>query len=167
VRSPFLTISACRFCKIGQGSREISLLAQYYSERMLQEYRMVKYKPSLIGACSLALARKTVGKTTWVSFRNRPISAHSKFVLWQKPDLAQYSNYTERDLHACLTDMIDLLHPGHGSGRKSTITAVVKKWSSERCQQIALKYYIPTSLLWIRRPSDSRPPLASCSHLPS
>jgi hypothetical protein len=68
-------------------------------------------------------------------------------MLWQKPDLAQYSNYTEMDLVACLSDMIDLLRPGHGSGRKSTLVAVVKKWSSERCQHIAIKYHTPTSLV--------------------
>ena len=89
-------------------------LASYVAERMLQEYSMLKYLPSMVAACAVYVARKNLGRNAW------------------SPTLLHYAQYAESDLHACLKDMHGVLHSTKGS-----LAAVKKKYSSEKYGTVA------------------------------
>ena len=67
ITTPTILSFINRYTKIMHADTTVQRLSQYYAESMLQEYSMLRYKPSLIAAAAIALARKTVGKTAWVS----------------------------------------------------------------------------------------------------
>ena len=89
-------------------------LASYVAERMLQEYEMLKYLPSMIAACAVYIARKNLGRNAW------------------SPTLLHYAQYSEGSLRPCLEDMDRLIHSTKGS-----LAAVKKKYSSEKYGQVA------------------------------
>ena len=60
----------------------------------------------------------------------------SRHVL-QNSTLEKYSSYAEADISACLKDMMVLIKPENGSGRKSNLQAVKKKFSSSRFGEVA------------------------------
>jgi cyclin B len=103
-----------RYLKAGHADRRMVWLASYVAERMLQEYDMLKYLPSMVAACAVYVARKNLGRNAW------------------SPTLLHYANYSEGSLRACLEDMQRLIHSTKGS-----LAAVKKKYSSEKYGQVA------------------------------
>jgi cyclin B len=103
-----------RYLKAGHADRRMVWLASYVAERMLQEYSMLKYLPSMVAACAVYVARKNLGRNAW------------------SPTLLDYAQYAESDLHACLKDMHGVLHSTKGS-----LAAVKKKYSSEKYGTVA------------------------------
>ncbi|KAJ1459441.1 cyclin-like protein [Pelagophyceae sp. CCMP2097] len=104
-----------RYLKAGHADRRMVWLASYVSERMLQEYAMLKYLPSMIAACAVFIARKNLGRNAW------------------SPTLIHYAQYTEPGLRACLLEMGAIL-----TNAKGSLHAVKKKYSSEKYGQVAL-----------------------------
>merc|ERR1712224_772331 len=51
-----------RYLKAGHADRRMVWLASYVAERMLQEYSMLKYLPSMVAACAVYVARKNLGR---------------------------------------------------------------------------------------------------------
>ena len=104
-----------RYLKAGHADRRMVWLASYVAERMLQEYAMLKYLPSMVAACAVYIARKNLGRNAW------------------SPTLLHYAQYTESSLRACLEEMNGVIHSTKGS-----LQAVKKKYSSEKYGQVAL-----------------------------
>jgi cyclin B len=104
-----------RYLKAGHADRRMVWLASYVAERMLQEYAMLKYLPSMVAACAVYIARKNLGRNAW------------------SPTLLHYAQYTESSLRACLEEMSSVIHSTKGS-----LQAVKKKYSSEKYGQVAL-----------------------------
>jgi hypothetical protein len=126
ITSPSILKFMNRYAKIAQGDSTVSWLASYYAERMLPEYHVLQWAPSQLGATALALARRTVGKTLW------------------KPDLEQYSGYSEAVLTQSYNTMLDMMQPNAGSGRKSNLQAVFKKYSGPKFGEVAKMYSLPS-----------------------
>jgi cyclin B len=77
-----------RFTKLSQDNEAIFYFAQYMLELSLVEYKMIKYKPSLLASGALYLAHKILSKTDpW------PLK------------LEQYSGLREKDVRPCAKDM--------------------------------------------------------------
>lgn len=72
-----------RYAKLAQDDEYVFFLTQYMLELALVEYRMIKYKPSLLAAGALYLAHKiTTRKDAW------PLKVE------------QYSNLKEKDVRS-------------------------------------------------------------------
>ena len=56
----------------------------------------------------------------------------------QNANLEKLGQYTEQDLAPCISEIIELMKPENGSGRKSNLQAVKKKFSSARFGEVAL-----------------------------
>ena len=110
-----------RFCKVTNAATKVKQLANYYSERMLQEHEMLQFSPSMLACAALSCARRAVHKTPW------------------NPTLAQYTGYDEAALKPCVCRMIQLMDPKHiaAAGKKNTLRAVSKKFSSSKCAAVA------------------------------
>jgi cyclin B len=150
ITSPSTLKFMTRYAKIAQGDSTVSLLSNYYAERMLPEYTVLKWTPSQLGATALALARRTVGKTLWVCSMcictNIDPPSHLICSFSQKPDLEQYSGYSEAVLTQSYNTMLDLMQPNAGSGRKSNLQAVLKKYSSPKFGEVAKMYALPNKI---------------------
>jgi cyclin B len=120
ITTPSILSFLSRFTKIMGADSTVSRLSQYFAESMLQEYSMLRYPASTIAAASVAVARKTIGKTYW------------------NANLEKLGQYTEQDLAPCISEIIELMKPENGSGRKSNLQAVKKKFSSARFGEVAL-----------------------------
>ena len=85
------------------------LLANYLVELTLQDYKMLKYLPSLICASAVYLALMTSrrGRSPWT------------------PDLEKHSTYKERDLQACVRDICEL----HDKATTNSLQVVRKKYT--------------------------------------
>ena len=59
-------------CVSGESDPEVANLAYFYAERMLQEYGMLKHKPSTVAAAALSLALRAKGRRPWV--RTQPLA---------------------------------------------------------------------------------------------
>jgi hypothetical protein len=92
-------------------SKKSLFYSQYILETSLLEYRMLKYKSSIKAAASMYISRK--------------ILKHEPY--WGK-DLQIASNYSEKDLIQCATDMCNVLDiiP------KTNLRACFNKYSSEK-----------------------------------
>ena len=88
-------------------------LACYITERALQEYSMLQYRPSVIASSAVYLARKNVQRTPW------------------SPTLYKYTQYNENTLRPCLQEMSSILNA------KTSLTAVKKKYSSQKFGSVA------------------------------
>lgn len=105
-----------RFTKLSQDSETMFYLAQYLLELSLVEYKMVKYKPSLLASGSIYLTHKILGKAeAW------PMKVE------------QYSGLKERDVRACAKDMCILLQGVNSSSLK----AARKKFSLSKFGEVA------------------------------
>lgn len=67
VSMPTIHCFLSRFLKIAQGSHLCSPRAHYFAERALQEHELLKWKPSLIAAASVYLAKRNETLDAWVS----------------------------------------------------------------------------------------------------
>ena len=112
---PTVWVFLCRFVKLaGLNDRRSYLLARYYAERTLMEYKMLKYLPSTIAASAVYMALKvTHGTAKWSSEMHRA------------------TKYSEATLKPCVNDMVAIIN---GS---STLQAIRKKYSSHRYQRVA------------------------------
>eukprot|EP00967_Tisochrysis_lutea_P157545 scaffold320018_cov32-Tisochrysis_lutea.AAC.2 len=103
-----------RFCKVAgvitSPRSKTELLANFLVELTLQEYKMLKYLPSMIAASSVYLALKTMGQPCW------------------GPELVQHSCYAESALSACVRDLNQL----HKDASKNNLQAVRKKYAQEK-----------------------------------
>lgn len=86
------------------------LLANYLVELTLQEYKMLKYVPSLIAAAATYLALKTMGQNPWTS------------------ELLQHAAYSEAAIMPCVKDMNAL----HKNAVTNNLQAVRKKYGQEK-----------------------------------
>lgn len=114
---PTVWVFLCRFVKLaGLNDRKSYLLARYYAERTLQEYKMLKYLPSTIAASAVYMALKvTHGHVHWSS------------------EMHAATKYSEATLKPCVTDMVAVIN---NSGSTS-LQAIVKKYSSHRYLRVA------------------------------
>lgn len=114
---PTIWVFLCRFAKLaGLTDRKSYLLARYYAERTLQEYKMLKYLPSNIAASAVYMAMKVT---------NSPVS-------WSK-DMQRATTYTETTIKPCVNDMVSIIN----KGASTTLQAVCKKYSGHRYQRVA------------------------------
>ena len=76
-------------------SRDLVWHASHVAERMLQEYKMLKYRPSLVAACAVYVARGSLGQAPWTTFLHR-CSRISEDDL--RPCLEKIKRYMDRPL---------------------------------------------------------------------
>ena len=75
----------CRCLKAAHADRTMVQLCSYLAERSLQEYSMVGFKPSVLAASTVLIARKSLNtQSPW------------------SPTMLMYSSYDEKDLAECL-----------------------------------------------------------------
>lgn len=91
-------------------------LCSYITERSLQEYKMLKYPPSIIAAASVSIARKSSNRYPW------------------SPTLLKYVGYDESDIADCIAEMQKYLK----SPPSATDQQIVyKKYSTSRYGNVA------------------------------
>ena len=74
VPTPFVFLQ--RFLCVADADTQLTHLAYFYAERMLQEYGMLKHLPSTIAAAAVSLALRATGRRPWVRCRDRaPVGA--------------------------------------------------------------------------------------------
>jgi hypothetical protein len=116
ITTPTVLLFTNTLTQITHADTTVQQLTQFYAESMLQEYSMLRYRPSMVAAAAVAMARKTVGKTAWNS------------------TLEKHSLYSESDVAPCLKDMMVLIKPENGSGacwnQSAPLTAVMQKFPS-------------------------------------
>ena len=76
-------------------SRDLVWHASHVAERMLQEYKMLKHRPSLVAACAVYVARGSLGQAPWTTFLRR-CSRISEDDL--RPCLEKIKRYMDRPL---------------------------------------------------------------------
>jgi cyclin B len=86
------------------------LLANMFVELTLQEYKFLKYLPSMVAASAVYLALKTMGQPCWGQ------------------ELAEHTSYTEAALLPCVRDMNQV----HKDAPKNNLQAVRKKYAQEK-----------------------------------
>ncbi len=124
------------------------LLANFFVELTLQEYKMLKYLPSTIAASAIYLALKTMGGSPWVraspTARRRPAHPHARALRPcppapasppaharsppQSSELTVHSRYSEATLMPCVRDMNAL----HKNAPANSLQAVRKKYAQEK-----------------------------------
>ena len=112
--SPNAFVFLKRFCKVAgiatTPPSTTELLANYLVELTLQDYKMLRYLPSIVCASAVYLALKTKGREPWTF------------------DLARHSTYKETDLQACVRDM----HLLHKNAAADSLQAVRKKYAQQK-----------------------------------
>jgi cyclin B len=108
-----------RFVKVAgflwpEESRE-ERLCSYLVELTLQEYRMLKYLPSVIAASAVCLAQKMLNNGSWTSA------------------LQQHTCYPESTLLPCMKDLNAIVK----AAPKNSLTAVRKKYTQEKYACVA------------------------------
>lgn len=88
-------------------------MATYLAERMLQEYDMLAFRPSMIASTAVSMALSFLRQNSW----------HAT--------LTHYTGYTLADLAKCQAKMTDILRTG-GSHK-----AVAKKYSSSKYERVS------------------------------
>ncbi|KAJ3680445.1 hypothetical protein LUZ60_016723 [Juncus effusus] len=107
VPTPYLFMK--RFLKAAQSDRQTELLSLFLVELVLLEYKMLKYKPSLLAAASVYTAQCSL----------------NHFKSWTRSSQV-HSGYSEDQLFECARLMVDL-HQKAGSGKH---TSVHRKYST-------------------------------------
>jgi G2/mitotic-specific cyclin-B, other len=105
----------CRFLKAAHADRSMVQLACYLTERMLQEYSMLKYLPSVIAASAVNVARKSLHRHPW------------------SPTLVKYTGYDENDIAPCLKEMKNVIR-----NPACQQQAVFRKYSSNKFGRVAV-----------------------------
>ena len=106
-----------RFAKAARANSKTKQLAAFYTERCLQEYKMLKYLPSTVAASAVYIAQRAMGASpAWT------------------PALIRHTNYTEATIQPCVNDMLEVLE----KGKKSSLQAVRKKYTSGKFLEVAL-----------------------------
>jgi cyclin B len=105
-----------RFLKAAKADEHTSNLAHFFTERMLQEYNMLKFTPSIIAASAVSMALRVCHRPCW------------------SPTLQHYATYTELDLKSCIANMSHIIK----NSSKHSLQAVRKKFSSQRKGKVSL-----------------------------
>ncbi|KAG1685267.1 hypothetical protein DVH05_009635 [Phytophthora capsici] len=96
--------------------------AHYVIDRSLQEYKLMKYRPSTIAASAVYLARTQMGDSP----------------AWS-PTLEHHSSYSESDLSSSIKELKEMLWNTHNKVGKmaNKLTAARRKFSKERFMGVA------------------------------
>lgn len=62
---PTAHVFLCRYLKAAHADLAVALLASYLTEHSLQEYRMLRFLPSIVAATAVRIARKTSLRHPW------------------------------------------------------------------------------------------------------
>lgn len=111
-----------RFLKASRTRDErVQHFAHYVLDRSLQEYKLIKYRPSMVAASAVHIAR--------TQMKDQPA--------WN-PTLQHHSTYAESDLTDCIEDLKEMLwNAQNGVGKSSKLTAVKRKFEKERFMGVA------------------------------
>eukprot|EP00769_Ergobibamus_cyprinoides_P000476 gnl/Ergobibamus_cyprinoides/1477.p1 GENE.gnl/Ergobibamus_cyprinoides/1477~~gnl/Ergobibamus_cyprinoides/1477.p1 ORF type:complete len:244 (-),score=108.24 gnl/Ergobibamus_cyprinoides/1477:156-887(-) len=104
-----------RYALVGAVSNRNRYLSFMLAELALQDYSLIKYRPSLVGATCVSLALKLVREPSW------------------SDTLAHYSGYSEDDLRDCMRDVVAVLKRLNTSSQD----AVKRKYSKDRYYEVA------------------------------
>ena len=77
ITCPTIYVFLERFLKAAHADSKQSRMAKFITERTLQEYSMLNFKPSMIAASAVNLARRALCVSAWVS---QAFVAASEFV---------------------------------------------------------------------------------------
>jgi G2/mitotic-specific cyclin-B, other len=113
---PTIHTFLCRYLKAAHADRSMVQMACYLAERSLQEYSMVGFKPSVIAATCIYIARKSLN-------RQSPWS----------PTLLKYTNMDECDMEPCANSMKAFFSMSAASQQQ----AVYRKYSSSKYGAVA------------------------------
>ncbi|KAL3671830.1 hypothetical protein V7S43_002499 [Phytophthora oleae] len=96
--------------------------AHYIIDRTLQEYKLMKYRPSMIAASAVHIARTQMGDSP----------------AWS-PTLEHHSSYSESDLSSSIKELKEMLWNTHNKVGKmaNKLTAARRKFSKERFMGVA------------------------------
>ncbi|KAA0154165.1 hypothetical protein FNF27_07528 [Cafeteria roenbergensis] len=114
VTVPTAWIFLGRYCKVAMLDTRTKLLAQYYVERCLQEYDMLRFLPSLQASAAVHAAMRTLGTGTWT------------------PTMVAYTGFTEADLAEPLAEV-----ERYVCHHSASLKASRKKFGSKRFHDIA------------------------------
>jgi G2/mitotic-specific cyclin-B, other len=117
VCAPTAWVFLNRYARVGGIDSRTKLLAQYYTERCLQEYSMLQYSPSKQAAAALYAASLTLGGSD---------------ASWSSSDVEGYTGYCLDELREVAMEMEKFVN--HQS---SNLKAARKKFSSKRFSDIA------------------------------
>jgi cyclin B len=103
-----------RYCKVAMLDSRTKQLAQYYIERCMQEYDMLRFLPSLQSSAAIYAAMRTMGTGTW------------------NATLVGYTGHTEAEILPVVAEM-----ERYVCHHSATLKAARKKFCSKRCGDIA------------------------------
>eukprot|EP01038_Epipyxis_sp_PR26KG_P007095 gene7095-9680_t len=105
----------CRHLKAAHADRTMVQLSCFLTERILQEYSMLKFSPSMIAASAVFIARTSLRRNPW------------------SPTLSRYTKYNDEDLLECIKEIKSVIvdHPNKSQ------EAVFKKYSSGKFGAVA------------------------------
>jgi len=103
-----------RFCKVSGLTSRQSHLVHYLMELTCQEYKFLKYLPSIIASSAVYLARTMTHESE----------------IWTAT-LETHSTYSEEDLKECVTDLYEL-----SSRQPSKYRAVRKKYANRKFDEV-------------------------------
>lgn len=105
-----------RCLKVAAADERTTLLATYFVERTLQEYRMLQHLPSKVAAAGVNMALRTLrGRDAWT------------------PTLAHFSGFSQEELRGTICDIQDIIT----TGAASSLQAVRKKYQSAKFGEVA------------------------------
>lgn len=102
-----------RYLKAAHADRRMVWLACFITERVVHDYSMLQFLPSMIASCAVYLSRKNLQRNPW------------------SPTLLKYTSYSESSLRPCLQAMTNILTT------KTSLTAVTKKYTSQKFGSVA------------------------------
>ena len=92
------------YLKEADATLDMVKIAAFFTERVLQEYTMLQYLPSMVASCAIYLTRLQLQLDPW------------------SPALVEYTGYTENNLLSCYNQMTTILTT------KTTLTTVELKY---------------------------------------
>ena len=113
VTPPTHFVFLTRWARIANLDKKQKLFASYCVERMLQEYTMLRYKPSMIAAAGVLLAMVAHPSTT-------------NAVAWNAL-LEKHTTFSANDLAECVREMRNIV----AEAEQRSLLAVRKKYNTE------------------------------------
>nr|CCA25317.1 Cyclin B putative [Albugo laibachii Nc14] len=99
----------------------VHYFAHYIIDRSLQEYKLTRYRPSMIASSALYISKCQM----------------NDFPLWNST-LEHHTSYKETDLSKCVADLREMLwNAQNGVGKTSKLSAVRRKFEKERFMGVA------------------------------
>lgn len=122
VTSPTTYQFVNRFLKAsGSTNEKTRCFALYVIDRSLQEYRLIKYPPSVIAASAVHIARTQMNeRPTW----------HST--------LEHHTTYSESCIALCIRDIKEMIWSYQNGIKSSKLTAVKRKYSKAKFSEVSL-----------------------------